>query len=58
MGGLVGPLESLSRRRVKSRVSLLKQPPGLHDPGRGLVFAAEAGDRPDLATCRCHLDAN
>ena len=24
----------------------------------GLVFAAEAGDCPEPATCRCHLDAN
>jgi len=41
---------------VKPRVSLLKQPLGLHDPGRGLMFAAEAWDRPELATCLCHLD--
>ena len=41
---------------METRVSLLKQPLGLYNPGCGFVFAAEAGDRPELATWRCHRD--
>jgi hypothetical protein len=49
---------SISGRSIsnKSRVSLLKQPLRLHNPGCGFVFAAETGDRPELTTCCRHLD--
>ena len=43
-------------RISKSRVSLLKQPLYLHNPGCGFVFAAEAGDRPELTTSCRHPD--
>jgi hypothetical protein len=49
-------LGSISWRSIKSRVSLLKQPLCLHNPGCGFVFAAEAWDRPELTTCCRHLD--
>jgi hypothetical protein len=41
---------------METRVSLLKQPLGLYNPGCGFVFAAEAGDRPELAAWRRHRD--
>jgi hypothetical protein len=41
---------------MEPRVSLLKEPFGLHNPGCGFVFAAEAGDRPELATCLRYRD--
>ena len=49
-------LGSISGRSIKSRVSLLKQPLCLHNPGCGFMFAAEAWDRPELTTCCRHLD--
>jgi hypothetical protein len=49
-------LGSISGRRIKSRVSLLKQPLCLHNPCCGFMFAAEAWDRPELTTCCRHLD--
>jgi hypothetical protein len=52
----VSSLEGISRRCVETRISLLKQPLGLHDPGFRFVFASEAGDRPGQAACRRHLD--
>ena len=41
-----GALGGISGRCVGTRISLLKQPLGLHDPGSRFVFAAEARDRP------------
>jgi hypothetical protein len=51
-----GAFEGIPGRRSETRVSLLKQPLGLHNPGCGFVFTAEAGDRPELTTCCGHLD--
>jgi hypothetical protein len=51
-----GTPKGISGRWVETRVSLLKQPLDLHDPGRGFVFVAKAGDRPELAACCRHLD--
>jgi hypothetical protein len=51
-----GALEGISGRRSETRVSLLKQPLGLHNPGCSFVFTAEAGDRPGLTACRRHRD--
>src|SRR5450631_1764795 len=48
-----GALEGISGRRSETRVSPLKQPLGLHNPGCGFVFTAEAGDRPELTPCCC-----
>jgi hypothetical protein len=51
-----GALGGISVRWVKSRVSLQKEPLGLYDPSRGFVFAAEAGDRSELAAWLRHRD--
>jgi hypothetical protein len=51
-----GRLEGIPGRRVETRISLLKEPLGLYNPGCGFAFTAEAWDRPALATCRRHLD--
>jgi hypothetical protein len=37
---------------VETRISLLKQPLGLHDPRGSFVLTAEAGDCPELASYR------
>jgi hypothetical protein len=41
---------------MKSRVGLLQEPLGLHDPRCGFMLAVERGDCSELATCRRHLD--
>jgi hypothetical protein len=45
-------LGSLSGQRMETRISLLQQPPGLHNPGFRFVLAAKAGDRSELTTYR------
>jgi hypothetical protein len=43
---------------VETRISLLKQPLGWHDPRGSFVLTAEAGDCPELASYRRHLDVD
>jgi hypothetical protein len=56
---LVGSsLVGVSGQRMKPRIRLLQQPLGLHDPRSSFVLTTEARYRPELATCRCHLDVD